>query len=100
MIYLQQVIAEDFCFLCSVGEKGQQRAHRLVQARSNKHRCTLVQYAVTLKRSSREKMKVGPEKAVLHRNIQEGGPAGSHISDRFKNMQPLHECHDPQPDPD
>lgn len=27
MIYLQEVIAEDFCFLRSVGEKGQQRAH-------------------------------------------------------------------------
>lgn len=31
MIYLQEVIAEDFCFLCSVGEKGQQQAHRLVK---------------------------------------------------------------------
>ena len=29
MIYLQEVIAEDFCFLRSVGEKGQQRVHRL-----------------------------------------------------------------------
>lgn len=29
MIYLQEVIAEDFCFLRSVGEKGQQRAQWL-----------------------------------------------------------------------
>lgn len=38
MIYLQEVIAEDFCFLRSVGEKGQQQAHRLAQTEDGKTR--------------------------------------------------------------
>lgn len=29
MIYLEEVIAEDFCFLCPVGEKEQERVDML-----------------------------------------------------------------------